>query len=428
MPFKQLQSRCAAVLVAMLLHPLTNAWAITTADVLPKGVRVGAFIYGRSANIDSSFNSSGDVEFLARPINRSIPLSDLVSAEPQLEDLRVALNAMGPDKLGDQLLQLDLYQDIGVSEARAVPALLWGISDRLTLGIIVPVVHRVTTANFSVKSINNAGGIQDIIGKVPQIYEGLDKVKNAPLDADTIGAAIFQKNGFITPSSFEVTSLGDIELEARYRYYLSSPFKLALRAGVRMPTASHVVDIRNVLDRPTGQGNVSFRVGSFHDYLLVQKLGPVSLSFNTAAGLNVHLPASQLMAVRKTPDQILPDLNDPTQVETVRRWKGADTSVSAGLMADFWGGAVSLSATYLYEIHAKDRYWGANNNDYAGLEANTFNTLHSLDFGIELSSLPLYLNKQAMIPAKICFDWVQPVGGVNGIYAPYGRVDFVIFF
>ncbi|MEO5668107.1 MAG: hypothetical protein ABIR96_08610, partial [Bdellovibrionota bacterium] len=60
------------------------AHAIVTTDVLPKGVRAGAFVWGRSGSVTNSFDSSGNLQSLARPLNRSVTLEDIAKSEPDV--------------------------------------------------------------------------------------------------------------------------------------------------------------------------------------------------------------------------------------------------------------------------------------------------------------------------------------------------------
>jgi len=412
----------AACLVLVAVSSLSHA--IVTSDVLPKGVRAGAFVWGRAGSVKSSFDEGGSLQSLARPLNRSVTIDDLAESAPDVKTLENILNNLGPQGLGEQLFLTNLYSEVEVSEQRFVTGLLWGITDRLSLGVIVPIVTRHTDVSFDADITNNAKQLQNKLGHIPQIREGLQEFIDADIDEKLFISTIFKDRGYIAPTMHEFTAVGDIELESRYRYYKGESLNMALRGGVKLPTANHETDIRNLFDREIGEGVYSMKLGAVQSYTLI----PYRLSLHSAVFGTYRFAGTKKVALPREAAEPLADLNDPYQIENVEKQLGASMNSDLGIMLDFWKGGVSFMTSLQSLVKASDRYTGQRDLDYSRLNANTAGYEHGLEFSLEVSSVQLFLDKKALAPAKLSFSWYQPFAGKNMIYAPYGRVDVVLLF
>ncbi len=411
--------------VCLALTCVTPAFAITSADTLPKGVRAGAFVFGSAEGVREGFNETGRLEGLTHDFNKSITLDELAVFEPKLKTLKKFLNDLSPNQLGESLLVADLYADVDVNERRYVGAVLWGITNSLSIGVQVPFVKRDTNAEFKVKTINNAEKIKQIVGSVPQINEGLAQLAETSIDTELFNKEIFTKNGYEVPRDFSSGGIGDIELETRYGYFKSKYLSLSLRGALKAPTASHTPNISNILDRPMGEGTYSYRVGTYHDLRLI----PSILSFNTSVNLSFKKSFIQKTALPKTKEQALPDLNDPSQIRDIRYHKPFVLNVDAGLMLDVYKGVVSFSGSYIYSANGPLRISGDLDGVYSNrLTLNTESQSQALEFGVELSSIPLFLAGKMPLPGKFTLTWSQPIGGRNTLFTPYGRMDVVLLF
>jgi hypothetical protein len=412
---------CAVLGVTLMAAP---SFALVTTDVLPKGVRAGAFVWGRSAPVSASYDETGRMQSLVKPLNRSVTLDDLAAAEPDIKILENILNGMSAEQIGSNLFLANLYSNVRVSEERFVTGLLWGLTDKWSVGAIVPVVKRSTQVSFTSDIVNNAKAIQQKIGNIPGVSPGLQDFIDAGVDHNLFVQEVFLKNGYQAPQSSEFSALGDIELETRYRYFTSDKLNLALRGTVRLPTANHQPNLSNVFDRAAGEGVVAFKMGAIQSYSLI----PYVLSFHGGAFGTYRLPGYKRVALPSDPEAPLANLNDPNQIENVRMKLGPSLNTDVGVMWDFWKGVVSLMGSYQYILRGADRYSGSQGLDYNRLSENTAGYEHGVEFSLELSSVPLFLADKALAPAKVAFSWYQPLAGKNMIYAPYGRLDVVMLF
>lgn len=412
---------CAAFLVTT-----SNAWAILSTEVLPKGVRALGLVYANAPKVDSNLNSGGRLESLARPLNRSVTIDDLEAAEPRLKTLRKILNNYSPElALGENIILSNLYSDVSVNEKRYVTGLLWGITPYISAGVIVPYIDREMTANFRADTVNNAARIRALVGNnTPQIPDGLKQIEDMRFDTAFFEQKLFKDNGYQPPRSFRAKGWGDMELEARAKYYEGDFLNLGLRSNLKLPTASHKADITNLLDRDFGDRTVAVRLGSVHTLKLVRN----HFFFQSGVFGTWRKPTRQTVALPRNSGDALANLNDPYQVEEVRKELGPQLDVDAGFNLDLFRGAVSFFSSYVFSLKARDVYSGNRELDYERLSAGTKSLSEALESGLELSSVPLFLAKKWPLPAKLVATWVQPVGGKNNLYARYGRLDAILFF
>ncbi len=414
-----------APILGLAIFYCSSVFSITVTETLPYNVRASGLVYINSQTVTDTFNEKGRLEPLAGPLNQRLTMKDLVSRDPRLQTLQNALNGFGPYALGDDLISVDLKGDVKVSEQRQIIALLYGITDKFTLGFYLPVVQRTTEATFSANVFKNTDNVRKALGQIPKaLMDALDEVDRANLGTDFFLNEIFYKNGYKAPGVSNRSGIGDLELESRYRFFRSRYFDSAFRFTGKFPTGDAKTDIANIFDKPLGQGALSFKAGAYADTRII----PGLLSFNNALSVTVYEPSETLRAIRRDANSQLPNLNDPYQIERVKKNTGADLKFESGLMVDFWKGALNISTTYVYESHGQDRYAGARDLLYSTLSENTSSRLHSLETSLEFSSIPLYLDKKAPLPGKIVLTWNQPLGGQNIPLAAYGRVDLVLLF
>jgi hypothetical protein len=205
-----------------------NSIALVTADVLPKGVRAGAFVWGQGV-VSHSFDENGNRSSLVSPLNRTITLDDIAEAEPQVKTLERVLNGMNAEQLGSHLLMSNMYSDLKVTEQRYVTGLLWGITERFSLGLLVPVVKRSSEASFRIDNTDNAQAVLNRLGNIPQLREGVEEFIAAGVNENLYVQEIFTANGYSVPESSSFSSLGDIEIESRYRFFTSKLFDTGMR-------------------------------------------------------------------------------------------------------------------------------------------------------------------------------------------------------
>ena len=421
-----------------VISSFRTAQAVVTTDTLPKGVRALGLVYGFAGGVNSGFASDGTLETLDRPMNRSITLEDiktgLKGSDPKLAGdigkLQSALNAMSPDQIGDKMLVANMYGNINVNEERYVTGLLWGISNRFSAGVVVPVIHRRTSVEYKMEVTNNAKAIQSLVGNSGSatLNAGIQQLADAKVSPERFTNSIFTSSGYQSPGTADASGTGDIELQTRYRFFESGANSLAMRGTVVLPTASHSADITSLVDRDFGKHSYAAQLGLVHSLQIV----PNRLSYHTSIFGKAYVPTKLTRAFAKNSDEPLPDLTDPNTIETVDYTYGPGADLDTGVMWEMWQGMLSLTGSYQYSVKGRDYIHGSRGLDYARLVDNDhsggYMTSHGMEFTLTFSTVPLFKANISPVPAVLAFTWNQPLLGSNTIYSPYGRLDAILFF
>lgn len=401
-----------------------HSFSYTSSDTPPEGVRAAAFVYGFARNVDSTLNSSGRQESLSAPLNRSVTLNDFAENQPRLNDLRAALNGIEAG-LGEQLLHANLYGDVKVDESHYVTGMLWGLTDKFSIGALVPVIERNVRVKFRADVTNNAAAINSRIGNIPEVSSvGLQELANTQINDQTFIDSIFLKNGYQSPRDFKKTSIGDAEIESRYRYFNSKRIGLALRGRLQMPTTQYKPDIRNIADKDMDESNWALKLAAIQEFRLI----PEKLDISTALWGKWRAPHKRTMAFRKDDTQSLPNLNDPYQIENVTRQRGAEMNFSSGANLSFFKTLLNFMGTYHFTKKQSDRIYGQRNLQYNSWTDGSATELHAYETGIEISTISAFLRNKFPAPGRISLSYFKPFSGKNTYYAPYWRLDVIMLF
>lgn len=401
----------------------THARAYVSPLPLPKGVRAFAYVYGYAGDVDANLSGDGLLEDIASPLNRSLSLAELAESEPELLRLKSVLQDLDPSWV-DQVLAVNLYSDVSVFESRKVTGFMFGITDRFSAGFILPYIRRDLSFSFNADIVNNAGAIASRVGKIPDLQEGLQRLKDYPLSTQTFTQAIFLDRGYNAPVSQSVEAWGDLEIETRYSYYFDEVWGLGFRGGFKAPTSSYEPDMRNILERDLTENVWALKAAHLSEYQIV----PYRLSWSTLVGATVRLPKLQKRAYALTREEPLPDLSDPYQIETVRKTIGPEVNAESGLQASFFGGVFNFMTSYFYSQKAEDFIRGARGLDYARETKSTAAMTHGMELSVELSSFTAYQRNAFFIPFKISTSYVRPFAGRHTVFAPHWRLDSVVLF
>ncbi len=409
------------ILLAILSTPFVGAYS--SPEPMPQGVRALAYVYGYGAGIDSRLNADGRLELLSRPLNRSVSLADMAKREPDLLRLQNFLGGLDP-VFADNLLAANLYADVSVFESRKVTGFLWGITDRYAVGFVLPWVRREMGFRFRAEVTNNAAAIAASVGENEELQRGLNELANYPLNSDTFTKSIFLDRGYNAPADQVYQGWGDLEIENRYTYLVTDRWGLGLRGSLILPTANHEIDLHDPLDKELAEGTWAVKLTHLSEYQIL----PKQVYWSFSVGGKYRFEKSQTRAYALNPDQVLPDLNDPNQIENVSKKIGAEFNVDSGLQLTFFKGLLSLSGGYFYSAKASDSIMGTRGLDYGRETIGTDSSLQGIELSAEISTFSAFLRNSFFAPVKMSLAYVHPTAGRNTIYAPYWRFDSVLLF
>jgi len=301
---------------------------------------------------------------------------------------------------------------------------MYGITNRLTVGFILPWIERDMSFHFEADVVNNAGVIAESVGDNQELQEGLNKLKNYELDEGTFIDSVILSRGYDAPHSQHYQAWGDLEIETRYTYHLDNRWGLGLRGAVVLPTSTHKKNIRNLLDQDIAEDTWAFRLAHLSEYQLI----PRRLYWSASVGGKLRAARQQTAAYSLSPNDLLPDLNDPNQIETVSKTIGPEFNAETGLQLSFFQGYFNVMGSYFYSVKAEDWIRGSRDLDYNRETAGTGAQTQGLEATVEFSTFSAYQRNKFFIPMKLSVAYVRPTMGRNALYTPYWRFDSVFLF
>lgn len=404
--------------------------AIESAIVLPKGIYRARIVTAVTGEIDEKINSSGRIEGVTEGFNKSLTMKDLAKSisNPQkradAQKLLSALDGVQPG-LSDQLVGVNLYSNYSLRVTQTVPALEYGINNRWTLGLRVPVVQRRVKMSLSAQTVNNSEAISKMMGKIQpdQIAKGLKALESQALNTAYFQEAILTNKGYVAPENFDHTDLGDVEVGARYQFLKNADWLASTQLGVRLPTGQ-VTPLDNPFDPGSGEG---FWTAGW--YFMQEWKVNKWFSLNTAQKTEWSLPDHRRRAVPKDSDDKLPSLlPEDGQVQRVTRRRPLDLELQAAATGYFWEKTVTTWAGFLHKIRGEDQYTGPGGLDYASMGRDTDIESTGSEIGVGYSTIPAYRRGQMSLPMEIKAQFNRTFRGKNVPLVSYGRMDVMVYF
>ena len=178
----RIQTRSSRLGVYALLGVLaaTSVAQAEDARTLPKGRSRFSFLYAKSNGITQQYNDAGVAEDITKPYNMNLDAAKIggfaASVSPEFGNLIALLNDTGlrydasksgtpsggvtatdPTKplLGDALTKGFLGVDAEATQSQSVFQYMTGITDRLAVGFMIPIVTTTVRAGAQLSKINN---------------------------------------------------------------------------------------------------------------------------------------------------------------------------------------------------------------------------------------------------------------------------------
>lgn len=400
------------------------AFAAETASTLPKKIFRARVVYVNTEEVHNKFDNSKNLGGLSKSLNQNLNANFFAQKIPGLDKLIGGLNATKAG-MGDQLLNTQLYSNTSMELETYLSALEYGLNEKWTIGVRIPVVSTKIKSSFRAESINNANAISKQVGPSisKDIQAGLGQLAAQKFDTEFFKTSLFQKNGYKSPENFSKTELGDVELGAKYRFYTKPKRDMSVQIGLRLPTGS-VSPIDNLFYQ--GSGNGAYAIGGlfFHDYHF-------NSSWTTGAMIKTvyNLPDTRKRAVPKNADDSLPSLIESDgQVQNVKRTQALDFESELSLTYNFPNQKWSLWGAYQLINSGADSYSGPGELYYEGLGKASDFRKSDAEFGISFSTIPAYKEKSFPVPLKTELLYKTTLEGVNVAKVSYLRMDMIVFF
>lgn len=372
--------------------------AMDSADILPPKINSPQIRMGVVSGIGQKYTSSGDLVTLSDYNSIEFDSRTLVKIEPQVQQLVNVLNQYGHQELGSALHLGVLHLETQPEVNYVAPLHAYGINDRLTVAVGVPIVkynNRITLSQTG-SNLNDirtqAGGVQELDAAFDRLDVSLVQTVQEEL----------AKKGYKPLQSRSESIVGDVQLAALY---------------LLKKTERHAFTLKSILSLPTGPGDDPddlADLGIFGqtavDETLVYNFKPHHRwMFAAKAGYRYMLDDKAVKRVPKDESDSLPSADSK---ENVNRKTGDTTQFNASANFAF---LKNWSAAAGYEIAFKqaDRYSGGEGRRYDLLAKDTNSEAHRTRLGVSYDTTTAYFRKEALIPSVISYEFVDTIRGIN---------------
>lgn len=432
-----------AQIVAISLGPALAPTYGMDARVLPQGVSQFEFIFAQSGSVTQTFNSSGVKESLTEGYRFDLDSQTLKGFHSRAGELIEYLNQTGihydvqnreddahgvtldhsKPLLGDALSAGTLGIDAVAQERVFALTYNYGLTDWLSIGFGLPIIHAEIQVQKQMSGINTAEDIYEAVqgNFVPfqnDLYPALNTLRS--LDPQTIQNAIIAA-GYQPIEEYSETALGDLGIGARIRYF-SYEFENAgsllasLQPEVFLPTGK--------TQAPDQLVGIDFGDGAWKTALQNRiNYSPWHwLTLSTSAKWTHPFAASRRYRIPRA-GELLPGRDSE---ETVASQKGDQFKTSVGARTFFlpW---LSLDMDYFWEWKLKDSIHGAQSGDaYGSLTQDTASSLQTLHAGLILSTAAIYPHGFPY-PFSLSVNGFLPTRGKNTPVAPYGTIELLLY-
>lgn len=401
--------------------------AAETARVLPKGIFRARIVTAQTSRITDTIDNDGNLVPLGNSLNRSVTVESLITTDPAVAQLVQTLNIIEPG-LGNSLMAANLSNPVSMDVTTLMPALEYGVTDRLSLGIRLPILRRNVSVGFDSDSINNAAFASASVGGLsPLLTAGLNQFGATSFDSAMFARKIFTEKGYEAPHSFDKTEIGDLELGTKYNFYRTREVYLTTQVGLRAPTGTPS-SLTNIYDKGSGDGTWATAGYLFEEYSPIRRL-----TFGSSQKLTYYFSDTRKRAVPLNSEDGLPSLlPEDGQVQEVTRYQGVKFEGELSTTVYFLDQDMSVWGAYQYMAKGRDEYSSASGAEqnlyYNGLSENSDQLSHAVEVGAGYSTVSAYRRKQFAVPGEVQLLYNTVVAGRNVPPIEYVRLDVMAYF
>ena len=389
------------------LYACLLAWAALTAcaqaddaRVLPQAVSQAFWDFYRYHETTQRYNASGKREDLAHPFTNAALDSSVLDSLAPLDAF------VGKATIGD--VAVDYRYDIDVLDL----GYSYGLTEALSIGFHLPYYWISNHVDTELDASSANVGLDPASGEccIPVFAGG------QVLAIDDVQDLVQSEYGFNRIDSWQREGIGDIELGAKYRFYLRQHSALAMTGGLRVPTG-YEDDADKLNDVAWSYGTYALLLRLHYDYLLnglwsagssrlhQAVAAPGDLVFNLTLRYDYMLPDDKIMRIGDTPEQVLTrnrervdrELGDIYNIELSTRYHVSN--------------ALAVTLTWTYGAKFKDDIDGDRGFNYSSLEADTDSRQQIVILSANYSTLAAYQRQQSALPMELSLAYRERFDG-----------------
>jgi hypothetical protein len=388
-------------------------FSMDSANVLPKGVR-SIRVVSFTTEVTSRYDGSYSVVPLADKFNKPLKWNDFYKAQKGNERTQLGAFVKSQNQSLDTKIG-DLQGYAATRVTATIPLIAYGITDRLTAAIAVPIfysnLHVVDgwSPNGNFTNSLNYLATHGRLGKVLDTQPKIQDVVN--YEAQTKGYKPLQDES--------ATEMGDTIVALKYQLKKTEKFAWSLSPRVVIPTG-RAPDPDKIVDVPPGTGAWDVGLGTTADYYLT---GHLILS--GSVGYLSQLPTTTTKRLPVSPDDTLSADRDTGVYQDL----GDVASSSLGARYAFssgWG----LGGGFAAQYKQRDLYLGGRYDAerYSFLSDDTEQTLVAAQAAASYSTLPLFKAHRFPVPLEGVINYASVFAGRNVSKISLVSLEFAMFF
>lgn len=406
--------------VILCLSPL-GAWAaglstpfsLNTTQVLPQGVR-SVNVSGISTTVDGWYNDVGFGTGVAEPFNQQLSYGRLLKAENS-EDLKMNIEAQLRNK-NVPLTNIagSSFADINTRVFATLPAIAYGITNRLTVAVAVPIVY----TNMDVETgFVGTDELQSLVTDFSEKSRRQTAIVQQKL-TDVVATELANK-GYKPLVDQEMTQVGDLVLVAKYLVMKGLTYSWSITNTITAPTG-HVRDVNKLVDPTPGDGQWDYGITNTVEF-------PVTSKFRV---LNNTGYTFQFNDIRETRVPISEIERASADIDYgANRDLGDQMFTSLGMIYDpvDW---LSFGGAYTAAYKQRDKWTGINfsQDRYRALGVETEQWLEAVYLQTSFSTIGMYRRKRFAVPFTMTLGYGQAFDGRNIRKDPLWSLNATMFF
>lgn len=389
--------------------------SLPTAKTLPKGVR-NINLKGVFASASEKYNTYGNPVGLSDPMYTNVTFGDLIIGKDDGFDKAGIISKMQLVGATEETILGETTGDINVKPTVTVPVFAWGITNKWTAAIAVPIMKYSLNVDSGIRQTN-----ADIYNKVQTELmndglhaerEELNRKFAAPLQAKVI------EYGYKPLANEEGTKLGDIALVNRLKAWEDKNNALTLTGAIVLPTGKEL-DPNKIVDVPGGDGQTDIVVGLNHDFYFAKY-------FTFSSGLSYTAQLSDTVE-RRVPIQRKSTVSKDRD-NNIDRNLGDITTAQMASNVNYRGYSFGMGYTFSYK--SGDKYTGDiyEQTRYDWLGKDSVQNMQALTAKIGYDTITLFKEGKFIAPLAISLTHTRVLDGKNMVNDPLTVLDFNMFF
>jgi hypothetical protein len=392
---------------------LNAPFAINTTQVLPKGIRSFS-VGGMTTTVDGWFNDNGVASGVAEPFNLELSYGRLLKAESD-ENLKLNVESQLRNK-GVTLDEVagNSFADINTQVFVTLPSLAYGVTDRWTLAVAVPIVRSIQDVETGFVGTTQLQQLVTDFSQQSRSQTGLieDKLR------DVIATELANK-GYKPLVDREETFIGDVTLVSKYLAAKTLTYSWAIVNTLTLPTG-HFRDTLRIADPTPGDGQVDLGIASIFEMPLSSQwrlVNQTGYTFQFSDIRETRIPFDEEERLSRDLD---PGAN--------RNLGDMMTTSFAALYSPM--DLFNLGASYTIGYKERDVWTGtlASPDRYRALGVETEQFMQAIYLQAGISTIGAYRRKTFFMPMIATLGMGQVVDGRNVRNDPLWSLNMSLFF